>query len=89
MNAGNQGNAGVGLTSEQLAQLNSRFKCKTDLYRYMDRVLQILLPKEKNCSVQVSATHLHPHLPRVDHALSEEKVTNADIFVFIVHASTP
>ena len=55
MNA-NQGaiNGGGGLSNDQLQQLNQRFRCKEDLYTYLDRVLQVYLPKQKNCSVLVS-----------------------------------
>ena len=59
--------ANGGLTHDQLQQLNQRFRCKKDLYTYLDKVMQIYLPKEKNCSVQVSSfflllTQLSPHL---------------------------
>ena len=59
--------ANGGLTNDQLQQLNQRFRCKKDLYVYLDKVMQIYLPKEKNCSVQVSSfflllTQLSPHL---------------------------
>ena len=59
--------ANGGLTHDQLQQLNQRFRCKKDLYVYLDKVMQIYLPKEKNCSVQVSSllhllTQLSPHL---------------------------
>ena len=49
-----QGNPAHGLTADQLQQLNQRFRCKADLYQYMDKVLQYYLPKEKNCPLQVS-----------------------------------
>ena len=51
----NNGHNAAGLTANQIQQLNQRFKCKADLYKYMDKVLQVYLPKEKNCSLQVSA----------------------------------
>ena len=54
MNQANAGNVRAGLTNDQLQQLNQRFRCKADLYTYLDKYLQIYLPKEKNCSVQVS-----------------------------------
>jgi len=53
MNAA-QGNNGAGISNDQLQQLNQRFRCKADLYAYLDKVMQIYMPKEKNCSVQVS-----------------------------------
>lgn len=49
------GNNAVGLTANQIQQLNQRFRCKADLYKYMSNVLQVYMPKEKNCSLQVSA----------------------------------
>ena len=54
MNNNPGANNGGGLTSDQLEQLNQRFRCKDDLYTYMDRVMQVFLPKKKNCPVQVS-----------------------------------
>ena len=60
--------ANGGLTHDQLQQLNQRFRCKKDLYTYLDKVMQIYLPSMKNCSVQVSCfaiillTQLSPHL---------------------------
>ena len=53
MNNQAQGNNAAGLSNDQLQQLNQRFRCKADLYKYMDRVIQIYLPKQKNCSIQV------------------------------------
>ena len=43
-----------GLTAEQVRQLNTRFRNKHDLYEYLTKVMQLYLPKEKNCSMQVS-----------------------------------
>ena len=43
-----------GLTSDQLQRLNERFRCKDDFYEYLEKVLNIYLPKKKNCSIQVS-----------------------------------
>ena len=43
--------ANGGLTSDQLQQLNQRFRCKKDLYTYLDKVVGVYLPKEKSCSL--------------------------------------
>jgi hypothetical protein len=48
-----QGNNPAALSNDQLQQLNQRFRCKADLFKYMDRVMQVYLPAEKNCSIQV------------------------------------
>ena len=37
--------ANGGLTNDQLQQLNQRFRCKNDLYTYLDKVINIYLPK--------------------------------------------
>ena len=31
--------ANLGLTNDQLQQLNQRFRCKRDLYTYLDKVM--------------------------------------------------
>ena len=49
----NQAN-NVGLTHDQIQRLNQRFRGKKDLYEYLDKVMQVFLPKEKSCSIQVS-----------------------------------
>jgi len=51
-----QGANNAGLTHAQIQQLNDRFRGKKDLYEYFDRVLQVFLPREKSCSIAVSAT---------------------------------
>ena len=43
--------ANNGPNDQQLQLLSSRFKSKHDLYTYMDRVMQIFLPRERQCSL--------------------------------------
>ena len=51
MNNNQGGNIG-GLSHDQLQQLNQRFKNKDDIYDYLETVLQLLLPKKKNCPLR-------------------------------------
>ena len=48
----NQGGNIASLTHDQLQQLNQRFKNKDDIYDYLETVIQLLLPKKKNCSLR-------------------------------------
>ena len=43
----------IAITNDQLQQLNQRFRCKPDIYTYLDKVMNVLLPKLKNCTLQV------------------------------------
>ena len=54
MNQSAAAHGGGSLTAVQLQQLNERFRCKDDLYEYLEKVLHIYLPKKKNCPILVS-----------------------------------
>ena len=54
MNQSAAAHMGGSLTAVQLQQLNERFRCKDDLYEYLEKVMHIYLPKKKNCPILVS-----------------------------------
>ena len=54
MNQAPNGNNAASLSVDQLQQLNQWFRSKKDLYKYLDQVVQIYLPREKSCTIQVS-----------------------------------
>ena len=73
-----------GLTSDQLQRLNERFRCKDDFYEYLEKVLNIYLPKKKNCSIQVSTfdcSHCQVHVDRV--LESGQAESNTSVFISI------
>lgn len=44
--------AQAGLTNEQIQLLSRRFPTKHALYKYLDTVLQLFMPRERQCSLQ-------------------------------------
>ena len=75
-----------GLTSDQLQRLNERFRCKDDFYEYLEKVLNVFLPKKKNCSIQVS-TFDCPHFQVRVERVTESGQADSNTSFYIPHSS--